>query len=245
MNASPLSSPALLPHRPRRRPEAAALLIGLALCAGAAQAGRPLITEDAGVLARADCEWEGFLARSQDDGLRSRDWSTQVGCGIGGRSQLALAYGESRTAGLRVRAVGLGGKTGLFTSADEATSVTLAWGGAQARAAGERAESIYLNGVLTQRLGTGLQGHVNLGRSQDRGDGPYRYATQWGLALEWTALPGLDLMAELVGERHADRMAGVGLRWALNDAWSVNGSWHRRQGDPAAHMSTLGAKFTF
>lgn len=99
--------------------------------------------------------------------------------------------------------------------------------------------------MLTQRLGEGLQGHVNLGRSQDRGDGARHYATQWGLALEWTALPGLDLMAEVVGERHADRMAGLGLRWALSDAWSVNASWHRSNAEPAARMTTLGAKFTF
>lgn len=99
--------------------------------------------------------------------------------------------------------------------------------------------------MLTQRLGEGLQGHVNLGRSQDRSDGARHYATQWGLALEWTALPGLDLMAEVVGERHADRMAGLGLRWALSDAWSVNASWHRSNAEPAARMTTLGAKFTF
>lgn len=122
----PLSNLPLPRRRPRLRPEAAALLVGLTLAGGAAQAGRPLITEDAGVLGRAECEWEGFLARSHDAGLRSRDWSTQVGCGIGWRSQIALGYGESRVAGLRVRAVGLGGKTGLFTSADEATTVTLA-----------------------------------------------------------------------------------------------------------------------
>lgn len=52
-------------------------------------------------------------------------------------------------------------------------------------------------------------------------------------------------MAEVVGERHADRMAGLGLRWALSDAWSVNASWHRSDAEPAARMTTLGAKFTF
>lgn len=62
MNLNPnprknLSNPNASRRRPRLRPEAAALLIGLTLAGGAAQAGRPLITEDAGVLGRAECEW--------------------------------------------------------------------------------------------------------------------------------------------------------------------------------------------
>ncbi len=59
----------------------------------AAQAGRPLATEDAGVLDAGSCEFEAFAATERATAspvLRSHAF--QVGCGVGARTQLALGF---------------------------------------------------------------------------------------------------------------------------------------------------------
>ena len=79
------------------RANQSALIVLIALLPAAAGAGRPLVTEDAGVLAPRECEWESFAARETAAGAASANaWTLQVGCGIGWNSQAALAHGRSR-----------------------------------------------------------------------------------------------------------------------------------------------------
>ena len=87
------------------------LVVGL-VCGSAAQAGRPLQTDDAGVLDRGACEMEAFAARVSIAATRKRQ--VQMGCGLGLSTQLALATGSQRAEGERTQTVSLAGKTELL-----------------------------------------------------------------------------------------------------------------------------------
>ena len=103
-----------------------------------AHAGRPLQTEDAGVIVRGDCEVEGVAARVSLAGQHGTGRSLQLGCGIGADTQLALAATRASAAGETVSGWALGGKTALWRSAgDEAPAFALAYGAAWERAAGQ------------------------------------------------------------------------------------------------------------
>jgi hypothetical protein len=69
----------------------AASVLGLV---SAAWAGRPLVTEDAGVLNRGECEIENFAGRADNPTLNAL-WA-QVGCGTGVNTQLAIGAGRER-----------------------------------------------------------------------------------------------------------------------------------------------------
>lgn len=78
-----------------------------------AQAGRPLQTEDAGVLERGACELEGATQRVSVDGARATEHALQFGCGIGLESQVALNASTAKDGSDRSRGLALVGKTGL------------------------------------------------------------------------------------------------------------------------------------
>ena len=75
-----------------------------------AWAGRPFSTEDAGVIEKGHCEVEAFGVRLRPPGGPTENGlSAQLGCGVIGRTQLALALEESKAAGeknARIAAVG-------------------------------------------------------------------------------------------------------------------------------------------
>ena len=92
-----------------------ALLVGGMGLVGSAEAGAPLATEDAGVLEARACEWETYAQRVHANAIDPvRAVSTQVGCGIGWRSQVGLGYARAASGGVHDDAIGLAGKTGLL-----------------------------------------------------------------------------------------------------------------------------------
>lgn len=218
----------------------------LAACAASAHAGRPLATEDADVLERGACEWEGFAARVQaDDSPSARGATTQVGCGLGWQSQAALAYSRVRSDGVTGEGLLLGGKTRLVPRGDETTGWTLAWGLAAAREGGGSFEhdASYLTLVATTTLAEGLLGHANLGWL--RTEHPGTNSTLWNLALEQSVGGGVDLMGELFGDDRSEAWLGLGLRWTLSERFSLNGSWARQGGSPNTRLWTVGFKLAF
>ena len=100
------------------------LVVALLGAASAAQAARPLQTDDAGVLDRGDCEVEGATQRFSAAGAAERTAALQFGCGVGAATQLALAVTRSRAAGVSGSGVVLSGKTAIG-SAEPA--LALAW----------------------------------------------------------------------------------------------------------------------
>ncbi len=220
----------------------------LALLATSAHAGRPLVTEDAGVLDRGDCEWEPVAGRSTAQGSPAETTlSTQIGCGAGMSSQLAVALGQSRSAGQTSLGLSLGAKTQLIDGGESGSSLTLAYGAAWARDAnggnGFRLELGSVNLVSSTPLAEGWTGHVNLGRAYYREDRVTR--TTWALALENDFNETVGWGAEAFGESGSRPWLGVGLRWDATETLNINLSYAQHAGAEQARMVTLGAKLAF
>lgn len=222
--------------------------VALALAAPwlGAQAGRPLATEDAAVLERGDCEWESFAARAAERQASAVNaLSTQLGCGFGFGTQVALAVQRQTSDGRHVNALVLGGKTGLVEGKDGTPGLTLAWGLAAVKQPGDALKhertALYL--VLSQELAKALTGHANLGwvRSQRTGDS----AVTWNVAAEYALGGGVDVMAETYGAQHDKPRLGAGLRFAATDKLSFDASYSLQSGAAKARLWTLGAKLVF
>lgn len=211
-----------------------------------AHAGRPLATEDADVLDAGSCEWESFAAHTRVSGEAAvRAWATQLGCGVGWRTQVALAYSRARSDGGTESGWLLGGKTGLRPREDDRLGLTLAWGLAAAREPGRSMEHelSYLNLVATRSFVEGLTGHANLGwlRSESAGNS----TTTWNLALEKALGQGVELMGEVYGDDRTRPWLGLGGRWAASERLSLNASWATQHESPRQRLVTLGFKLAF
>lgn len=238
--------------RPAARwaPLAAAVLVTLAV---PAEAGRPLQTDDAGVLGPGECELELVAARAREPELRARETAVQAGCHAGALGQLALGLSRSRaeSAGETARASGfeLNGKLPLGAARDDAASWALGWSLLWAREPGERRRHAASGVTLVTSVPAGADWtvHANLGHERDE-IGRQR-STVWGFALEHAGLgPGAVLapMAELFGDDRAAPWWNLGLRLALQpDKLYVDVSWGRQITGGRPQLVTLGAKLVF
>ena len=223
-----------------------ALAAALIALAGTAQAGRPLATEDADVLERSQCEAEGFYARLSAGGLPdTRGWTLQGACGIGGRTQVALAYSRARSDGITGEGLLLGGKTGIITRSGDGLGLTLAWGltGAKLRGGSFEHELTYLNLVATREIAPSWTGHANLGWV--RSESARTNSTTWNLAIEKSLGNGIDLMGEVYGDDRSDEWLGLGVRWAASDKLSLNASYATQNDSPRVRLWTVGFKYSF
>jgi hypothetical protein len=217
----------------------------LAFLSGAAEAGRPLQTEDAGVLDRGDCELELVAARERGEHPTVDSGRGQLGCGIGLRSQVALALGRAQGDGERADLAGLVGKSALLPLTEESTGVALAWavGFARPRGGDFDRESYEVRAVVTHPIGAWLL-HGNVGWSRSEVERLDR--TVWGAAVERTGLGPVDAMFEFFGERGERAWANAGLRWnAVPGKVFVDGSYGRQMQGDGESLVTLGLKLAF
>lgn len=223
-----------------------ALAATLLALAGAAHAGRPLATEDADYLGRGQCEAEGFYGRLSASGTPdTRGWTLQGACGIGGNTQVALAYSRARSAGETGEGLLLGGKTGIITRSGDGLGLTLAWGltGAKVRGSSFEHELTYLNLVATREIAPSWTGHANLGWL--RSESADANSTTWNLAIEKSLGNGVDLMGEVYGDDRSDEWLGLGVRWAASDKLSLNASYATQNDSPRVRLWTIGFKYSF
>ena len=223
-----------------------ALAATLLALAGTAHAGRPLATEDADVLGRSQCEAEGFYGRQSASGSPdARGWTLQGACGIGGNTQVALAYSRARSAGVTGEGLLLGGKTGLITRSGDGLGLTLAWGltGAKVGGGSFEHELTYLNLVATREIAPSWTGHANLGWV--RSESADANSTTWNLAIEKSLGNGVDLMGEVYGDDRSDEWLGLGVRWAASDKLSLNASYATQNDSPRVRLWTIGFKYSF
>lgn len=226
---------------------AAACVSALMVAAGPAQAGRPFATEDAGVLEKGDCEWESFASRARTRGESSvTAWNTQLGCGVGFKSQVGLAFGRSKFESENTNALNLGAKTGLIDGEENGTSVTLAYGGIAAKGPDEgsyRWSSTAVNLVLSRPLSEAWTVHANLGWTRDR---PSKLdSTTWAVAAEWAVSEQWAVGAEAYGDDRNKPWLGTGIRWTVSKAWSVNASYAVNRETPRTSAASVGFKFAF
>lgn len=214
-----------------------------------AQAGRPLQTEDAGVLASGDCELEGSTVRLTAFSTTARSHTLQLGCGLGLRSQLAAFVTNGKAEDERSRGFGFVGKTWLWRGADDTGAVTLAWNLGTAKVDGDRwrHSDTGLKVVYSGPAWDDTTVHANLGHARDE-VGKQR-STTWNLALEhggfgatWVLAP----MAEVFGDDREAPWWNVGLRaTVVKDAVFVDASFGRQITTGRARLATLGFKFAF
>jgi hypothetical protein len=227
-----------------------AAVVAAAFLSTAAHAGRPLQTEDAGILERAACEIEGATLRVTADGERATENGLGVSCGVGLNSQIGLGLARLRAGGERTRGATLGGKTGLWKSGDgdDASALTLAWGVfAEHTSGGWKHSSTDLNLVASVPVTAGTVqlnlGHARMAASSTR-------FTNWNVAFEHE---GVDLaglkwapMAELYGDDHGARWWNIAARWTVvADRIYVDLSYGQQMGGEKARLTTLGFKLAF
>lgn len=219
-------------------------LAAAALLSPTAWSGRPLSTEDAGVLEPRACEFEPSFAQLRADGQRVRATVVQVACGIGLRTQLYVNVQRvGETAAASATDQGLGAKTALMAGEDGAASLTLAYGGTLARQGdGRRWRDAFVNLVASGEVSDGLSVHANLGLVRLRDE--QRTLRTWNLAAEQAMGGGVDLVAEVYGHSDKERWFGTGTRYTEGD-WSFNAGAARQLRRPKATLLSVGAKWNF
>lgn len=222
-----------------------AAVLGSAL--GPAFAGRPLQTEDAGILDRGQCEVEAAAERLKEPGgPTASGQGLQLACGVGRVGQVALAASHAKTDGLTVQGLRLGGKSELWRGGnDDGTAFAIAWGLTGGKAAGqswEHAETDF-NAVLSVAL-AGATLHANLGHLRD--EAGHGRSTTWGLAWEHAGLGAWAPMAELFGDDRAAPWWNLGLRFtARPEQLFLDLSYGRQMAGGRPSLLTLGLKATF
>jgi hypothetical protein len=219
----------------------------LSVLGAPAQAGRPLATEDAAVLARGDCEIESFAGDVRERGRVDAEirWG-QIGCGLGLHTQLAVGIGRERSGGVHTDIEAFAGKTFLRELTDDAPGIALAYSVYETREPGERfrGDANEYKLVVTVPVG-GWFVHANLGtRIAHRTD---ERRTVWALAAEFPGAAGpVDLMAEFFGNNGDPAWLQVGARWAvIPQRVFLDASWGVRGGSTRPTTATLGLKFAF
>jgi len=231
-----------------RRTVRAALTLAAALACGPACAGRPLVTEDAGVLGRGDCEFEGIGSRLSAAGSTARTGQLQLSCGTGLQTQIQGAIATSSIEGERSTLAAAGGKTYLRELTDEQAGFTLAYSFAGSRPGGMdwHYDVTALLGVVTVPLRKDLLLHANLGASYARAE---RDTTAiWAGAVEFLRVgaTAFDLMAEAFGTQRDPLWLNLGVRYTVApERVSVNASIGAQGGSDRAKLATLGFKLNF
>jgi hypothetical protein len=214
-----------------------------------AHAGRPLQTEDAGLLERGACELEGAGLRLSSDEGRATEIGLGLGCGIGFNSQLGLGASQSREVGQNTTGVDIGGKTGVWAGeGDAASEVAIAWSlGATREDSHWRYSETSLNLVGSIPLEP-VTLHLNLGHAREV---PSRIvSTTWGVAVEHDGFDIGELnwapMAELFGDDRGDPWGNIAARFTLvPERFFVDVSWGRSLGESSEQLFTAGFKLAF
>lgn len=238
------------PQRNSIRGPAAVALLSLWLLSTPAQAGRPLQTEDAGVLDPGACEIEGAHLRTTLAGQRETEATLGLGCGLGWRSQLGIGLSRARVDGSSATGGQLGGKTALWQGeGEDGVALTLAWSLGWDRGADGRwtHSSQALNAVASVPAGPGSV-HLNMGHARDRVADAV--STTWGLAYEHegVALGTVHWapMAELFGDDRGSRWVNLALRaTVVAERVFLDLSVGRQLGGDKARLVTVGFKLAF
>jgi hypothetical protein len=217
------------------------LLIATPLLASAA---RPLVTDDAGVLDRGDCEVEAVWGRDRMAGTSAFDQSLQAGCGVGAGLQVAAAVSRARADGATASGTALLGKASLWDSDSAALSLSAAVDWAREPGAGSRHAGTALTLIHSRSGPAGTTWHLNLGHARDEIT-PQR-STTWGVALEGPGDRAVAAMAELYGDDRSAPWWNVGLRWtAVPDrVWLDAGFGQQIHGERPQRLS-VGVKLAF
>jgi hypothetical protein len=220
-----------------------ALLLLLTVTAHAAHAGRPLQADDAPTMAPRACEVEGASSHWRSGGETQRQSYLQLGCGIGGGTELALQA-------FRPRELGVNGKTQVFSTpwGEGDAQLSLAWSLNHRRVeTAWRRSAAGLILVASAPLSRDWVMHANLGHARD--ELQRRRSTTWALAAEHNGLGEAGRwqpMVEVFGDDHGRPWANAALRVALlPDRVFIDASLGRQLGGAKARLGTAGFRLAF
>jgi hypothetical protein len=221
---------------------------GLACAVSSAHAGRPLQTEDAGVLARGSCEIEHASERLSESGQRATSTALGLGCGLGRAWQVGIEAARERQDGSSTSTGTLLGKLGLLGSDEDPLALTLAWAvGSTRQDERWRTRDTSLNLVASLQAGPGAI-HMNVGHTHERET--RRGVANWALAYEHEGaeVAGLNWapMAEFFGDDRGARWGNIALRITLlPEKAFIDFSAGRQAGSTRARLFTAGFKIAF
>lgn len=219
-----------------------------AACAWSAQAGLPLLSEDAGVLGAGACELEAVTASAREGGMGAHEQVLGVACGTAHDWQWGLAIARARADGSSAKGLSAGGKVLLWEPAEGAAvalAPTFAWAD---DGSGWRHVGQDFNLVYSGPLAADWTLHLNLAHSRDR-EADAR-STGWSLAAEhmgfavggWVLAP----MGDLAGDDRGAPWWNLGLRATVVEHRLWLAVSYARQIDPArARLATLSLKLAF
>lgn len=222
-----------------------AVLIGLSAPAWAA---RPFSTDDAGVIAKGQCEVQSFYEHLNQPGPNTKSLSGRLGCGVIGSTQLAFAYEQSKTSGQKTREMVLSGKTQLVDGGANRASFALAYSTARQRVPGGSWGSgdTAVNLVASVPEGPWVA-HFNLGVTAERR--PNRDVTTWALAFERLGLglrADVDAGLEFYGNDRGSAWTQLAARWNFKpNTLMFDASLGREIGGDDITRLTLGFKLAF
>jgi hypothetical protein len=213
---------------------------------GVATAGRPMVTDDAGLDPPGTCDWESFVARVRAPGSSSlQTLSTQVACAVGAQTEVGVALAQDRAAGERAQRLSLGVKQRLWGEADAPTGLVLnlAASGLKTQGSAFKSENTALTLIWTSSPVQDLLLHVNLGGVRHQLN--RQSALTWNLASEYSLGQGVDLMAETFGEERSKPWLGTALRWTVKPQFSVDVSWAQQTGPVKTRAISVGCNLGF
>lgn len=219
-----------------------AMLLGA--WASSAHAAQPLATDESDVVEPRNCEWDLFLMRGRANTQKAQGWATQVGCGVGGNTQVNVGFERARSDGIKADAVSLDGKTALVVRDGKSVGVAVSYGWVAERESSRslQTSTTFVNLIFTKSFTDRLTGHANVGWLNDHaGDS----GMTWNVAAELAVGGGLELVAEAFGDGGSKPWLGVGARYALSDRASLNASYTVLRETPQIKLTTVGIKLNF
>jgi hypothetical protein len=217
-----------------------------ALTVNAAQGARPLNTDDAGVLATGQCQFEPYAGTNRASGQAARRFAiVQFNCAVPRQTQIGATFGRLLDASAATDAATLSGKTNWVELKDEQTGVALAYGLAWNRAPGSAwtFDMSFVTLIASRQVAPRLLLHANLGTLHSRLAG--LRSTTFGLAAEWAATETVTLSAETYGDDRSQPWASGGALWKLSERFSVNGSLGVQGQRPRVRQLSAGLNLLF
>ncbi|MDB5815278.1 MAG: hypothetical protein JWN23_2395 [Rhodocyclales bacterium] len=216
-------------------------------------AGRPLTTDDAGVIEKGGFELENYYhSQTQKDTARISGFHTQPSVGIGFNTQLGIAadflradneeFGERKSSGQ----FALVGKTSIKELTDDNYGVAVGYSLDHTRAPGEsyRYDNVAAYGVVTVPVDKWLF-HANLGWA--RSHLAAISSTTWAIAAERTGAFGpIDLAVETYGNDRDPAWLQVAARWVVKeDRLFIDASYGEQLSSVHTKLLTIGLKLAY
>lgn len=217
------------PHRPGHAPSARlAGAFALGLAAGAAQAGRPMITDDARIVDAKACQVETWVRKNRD----GREFWMLPACNFTGNLELSLGGAQvADEAGSRTTDVVLQGKTLFRTLEPDGWSWGLAFGNVRhpdSRSRSGRSGDLYayVPASFSFREDRVVL-HANLGWLHERETGRDRLT--WGAGSEARLAGRSWLIAEAFGQNRGRPFYQAGLRhWLVPERVQIDATYGNR-----------------